>query len=135
MVIRRHCNIVCLAGTCIRLGICSEIIGLPTNNNNGVVFARDYDILKYRFEKADKISFSKRKEELENIPNGKVPLLANIKYKDRFVVDESFVFYEKELKDIFWDILILVNIFTLLPLSYSIFKNKNIYYEFNILLA
>jgi len=129
--------VVCLAGACIRLGnfTNSEIIGLPTNSDNGVVFARDaHDILKYRFgERIDKISFSKRYEESKNIPNGKVPITINIKYKDKFVIDESFEksFYEKELKRY---ILGYNNISKHLyedpntPLSYSIFKNKNIYY-------
>ena len=128
--------VVCLAGTCIRMGnfMNSEIIGLPTENSNGVVFVRDaHDILKYRFgERVDKITFKKR-EQLENIPSGKVPITITIKYQDKFVVDEEFEqsFYEDDLKRYIMGYENIRKHLYEVPessLSYSIFKNKDVYY-------
>lgn len=129
--------VVCLAGACIRLGnfTNSEIIGLPTESSSGVVFARDaHEILKYRFgDRVDKIYFTKRDDNKEKSPSGKVPITITVKYQDKFVIDESFEksFYENDLKRY---ILGYDNIRKHIyedpntPLSYSIFKNKDVYY-------
>ena len=129
--------VVCLAGACIRLGnfMNSEIIGLPTENNSGVVFVRDaHDILKYRFgDRVDEISFKKREENLEKTPPGKVPITITVKYQDGFVIDESFEksFYEDDLRRYimgYQNIRKHLYENPELPLSYSLFKNKDIYY-------
>ena len=101
--------VVCLAGTCIRLGnfTNSEIIGLPTNNNNGVVFARDaHDILKYRFgERVDKNFFFKMQRGIRKYSKNQGPhYYINIKYKDRLLMNHLKIHFsnEKELKRYIW---------------------------------
>ena len=63
-VIDRIVIVVCLAGAFIRTGnfMNSEILGLPTESGNGVVFARSVnDILSYRFDgRVENITFHKR---------------------------------------------------------------------------
>ncbi len=133
-VMDRIVIVVCLAGAFIRTGnfMNSEILGLPTGTDNGVVFVRGVnDILSYRFDgRVDRISFQSRDEEFSE--NG-VPITIQIKYQDDLVIDEEFEnnfylssiksfmtgyegirkhIYEEEGKD----------------LDYKIFKNKNVYY-------
>lgn len=87
-VIDRIVIVVCLAGAFIRTGnfMNSEILGLPTGSENGVVFARSVnDILTFRFDgRIENITFHKR--EAESLSNG-VPITIRLKYGDGVGVD------------------------------------------------
>lgn len=87
-VIDRIVIVVCLAGAFIRTGnfMNSEILGLPTGSENGVVFARSVnDILTFRFDgRVENITFHKR--EAESLSNG-VPITIRLKYGDGVGVD------------------------------------------------
>lgn len=87
-VIDRIVIVVCIAGAFIRTGnfMNSEILGLPTGSENGVVFARSVnDILTFRFDgRIENITFHKR--EAESSSNG-VPITIRLKYGDGVGVD------------------------------------------------
>ena len=88
-VMDRIVIVVCLAGACIRTGnfLNSEILGLPSESQNGVVFARSVnDILKFRFDgRVEKITFHKRDGQYDK--NG-VPITIRMEYGDGVGVDE-----------------------------------------------
>ena len=126
--------VVCLAGAFIRTGnfMNSEILGLPTGTDNGVVFVRGVnDILSYRFDgRVDRISFQSRDEEFSE--NG-VPITIQIKYQDDLVIDEEFEnnFYSSSIKSFMTGYEgIRKHIYEEMgkDLDYKIFKNKNVYY-------
>jgi prolipoprotein diacylglyceryltransferase len=126
--------VVCLAGAFIRTGnfMNSEILGLPTETKNGVIFAKSVnDILSYRFDgRVDEISFHSREGEIND--NG-VPITIRLKYVDNLVVDEEYEnnYYESNVKSFMlgYDG-IKKHIYEEqgVDLDYKLFKNKNIYY-------
>ena len=133
-VMDRIVIVVCLAGAFIRTGnfMNSEILGLPTGTDNGVVFVRGVnDILSYRFDgRVDRISFQSRDEEFSE--NG-VPITIKIKYQDDLVIDEEFEnnFYSSSIKSFMTGYEgIRKHIYEEMgkDLDYKIFKNKNVYY-------
>ena len=133
-VMDRIVIVVCLAGAFIRTGnfMNSEILGLPTGTDNGVVFVRGVnDILSYRFDgRVDRISFQSRDEEFSE--NG-VPITIQIKYQDDLVIDEEFEnnFYSSSIKSFMTGYEgIRKHIYEEKgkDLDYKIFKNKNVYY-------
>ena len=133
-VMDRIVIVVCLAGAFIRTGnfMNSEILGLPTGTDNGVVFVRGVnDILSYRFDgRVDRISFQSRNEEFSE--NG-VPITIKIKYQDDLVIDEEFEnnFYSSSIKSFMTGYEgIRKHIYEEegKDLDYKIFKNKNVYY-------
>jgi hypothetical protein len=110
----------------------SEILGLPTETKNGVIFAKSVnDILSYRFDgRVDEISFHSREGEIND--NG-VPITIRLKYVDDLVVDEEYEnnYYESNVKSFMlgYDG-IKKHIYEEqgVDLDYKLFKNKNIYY-------
>jgi len=88
-VMDRIVIVVCLAGAFIRTGnfMNSEILGLPTESGNGVVFAKSVnDILMFRFDgRVDDISFHNRPGE---ITTKGVPITIRLKYGEGVGVDE-----------------------------------------------
>ena len=133
-VMDRIVIVVCLAGAFIRTGnfMNSEILGLPTGTDNGVVFVRGVnDILSYRFDgRVDRISFQSGDEEFSE--NG-VPITIKIKYQDDLVIDEEFEnnFYSSSIKSFMTGYEgIRKHIYEEegKDLDYKIFKNKNVYY-------
>ena len=133
-VMDRIVIVVCLAGAFIRTGnfMNSEILGLPTETKNGVIFAKSVnDILSYRFDgRVDEISFHSREGEIND--NG-VPITIRLKYVDNLVVDEEYEnnYYESNVKSFMlgYDG-IKKHIYEEqgVDLDYKLFKNKNIYY-------
>jgi prolipoprotein diacylglyceryltransferase len=133
-VMDRIVIVVCLAGAFIRTGnfMNSEILGLPTETKNGVIFAKSVnDILSYRFDgRVDEISFHSREGEIND--NG-VPITIRLKYVDDLVVDEEYEnnYYESNVKSFMlgYDG-IKKHIYEEqgVDLDYKLFKNKNIYY-------
>ena len=133
-VMDRIVIVVCLAGAFIRTGnfMNSEILGLPTETKNGVIFAKSVnDILSYRFDgRVDEISFHPREGEIND--NG-VPITIRLKYVDDLVVDEEYEnnYYESNVKSFMlgYDG-IKKHIYEEqgVALDYKLFKNKNIYY-------
>ena len=133
-VMDRIVIVVCLAGAFIRTGnfMNSEILGLPTGTDNGVVFVRGAnDILSYRFDgRVDRISFLSRDEKVSE--NG-VPITIRIKYQDDLVIDEEYEnnFYTSSIKSFMTGYEgIRKHIYEEegIDLDYKIFKNKNVYY-------
>ena len=133
-VMDRIVIVVCLAGAFIRTGnfMNSEILGLPTETKNGVIFAKNVnDILSYRFDgRVDEISFHPREGEIND--NG-VPITIRLKYVDDLVVDEEYEnnYYKSNVKSFMlgYDG-IRKHIYEEqgVDLDYKLFKNKNIYY-------
>tara|TARA_B100000287_G_scaffold385513_1_gene392720 strand:- start:349 stop:1425 length:1077 start_codon:yes stop_codon:yes gene_type:complete len=133
-VMDRIVIVVCLAGAFIRTGnfMNSEILGLPTNNENGVVFARTVnDILKYRFDgRVDKITFHKRNSEVTEYG---VPITIRMKYGSNVGVDEQSEnnYYKSNVKSYLIGYEGIRNHIYQDPnvdLDYKIFKNGNTYY-------
>ena len=133
-VMDRIVIVVCLAGAFIRTGnfMNSEILGLPTETNNGVIFAKSVnDILSYRFDgRVDEISFHPREDE----SNEKgVPITIRLKYVDGHIVDEEYEnnYYKSNVKSFMLGYEgIRKHIYEEqgVDLDYKLFKNKNIYY-------
>ena len=133
-VMDRIVIVVCLAGAFIRTGnfMNSEILGLPTETKNGVIFAKSVnDILSYRFDgRVDEISFHSREGEINDTG---VPITIRLKYVDDLVVDEEYEnnYYESNVKSFMlgYDG-IKKHIYEEqgVDLDYKLFKNKNIYY-------
>ena len=133
-VIDRVVIVVCLAGAFIRIGnfMNSEILGLPTESGNGVVFARNTnDILMYRFDgRVEDIDFLKRDGDKNE--NG-VPMTIRINYKEGLVIDEEYEnnYYRNDIKTF---LLGYENIRDHIyhdpskDLDYKIYKNGNNYY-------
>ena len=133
-VIDRVVIVVCLAGAFIRIGnfMNSEILGLPTESGNGVVFARNTnDILMYRFDgRVDEIDFLKR--EGNKNENG-VPITIRINYKDGLELDEDYEnnYYKNDIKSFLIGYENIRNHIYQNPsedLDYKIFKNGSNYY-------
>ena len=134
-VMDRIVIVVCLAGAFIRTGnfMNSEILGLPTESENGVVFAKSVnDILSFRFDgRVENISFLSRDGEATD--KG-VPITIRIKYQDDLVIDEEYEnnFYRSSVKSFMTGYEgIRKHIYEEqgTDLSYKIFKNRNVYYS------
>ena len=81
--------IVALGGAFIRTGnfMNSEIVGIPTGGNYGIVFARSaYDVLDRTFDEAEEIEIKRKSG---GLVNGQVPLLFEIKLPARYVNGDS----------------------------------------------
>ena len=133
-VIDRVVIVVCLAGAFIRIGnfMNSEILGLPTESENGVVFARNTnDILMYRFDgRVEDIDFLKRDGDKNE--NG-VPMTIRINYKEGLVIDEEYEnnYYRNDIKTFLLGYENIRNHIYHDPskdLDYKIYKNGNNYY-------
>ena len=133
-VMDRIVIVVCLAGAFIRTGnfMNSEILGLPTNNENGVVFVRTVnDILKYRFDgRVEEISFHKRNSEFSE--NG-VPITIRLKYGSDVGLDQFSEnnYYKSNVKSYLIGYEGIRNHIYHEPsqdLEYKIFKNGDTYY-------
>ena len=133
-VMDRIVIVVCLAGAFIRTGnfMNSEILGLPTNNENGVVFVRTVnDILKYRFDgRVDEITFHKRNSEATEYG---VPITIRMKYGSNVGVDEQAEnnYYKSNVKSYLIGYEGIRNHIYQDPnvdLDYKIFRNGNTYY-------
>ena len=125
---------VAIGGAFIRIGnfMNSEILGLPTESGNGVVFARNTnDILMYRFDgRVDEINFLKR--EGNKNENG-VPITIRINYKDGLELDEDYEnnYYKNDIKSFLIGYENIRNHIYQNPsedLDYKIFKNGSNYY-------
>ena len=133
-VMDRIVIVVCLAGAFIRTGnfMNSEILGLPTESDNGVVFAKSVnDILKFRFDgRVEDITFHKREGKLTE--NG-VPITIRLKYGEGVGVDEMSenTYYKSNVKSYIMGYEGIRNHIYEDPneeLDYKIFKNNNQYY-------
>ena len=133
-VMDRIVIVVCLAGAFIRTGnfMNSEILGLPTESGNGVVFAKSVnDILMFRFDgRIDEISFHKRSGEMTE--NG-VPITIRLKYGDGVGVDELSEnnYYKSNVKSYLMGYEGIRNHIyeeSDKELDYRLFKNGNTYY-------
>ena len=133
-VMDRIVIVVCLAGAFIRTGnfMNSEILGLPTESGNGVVFAKSVnDILMFRFDgRVDEISFFKRSDE---ISEKGVPITIRLKYGEGVGVDELSEnnYYKSNVKSYLMGYEGIRSHIYEEPdkeLDYKIFKNGNNYY-------
>ena len=133
-VMDRIVIVVCLAGAFIRTGnfMNSEILGLPTESRNGVVFAKSVnDILSYRFDgRVDQITFHPREGEVNE--NG-VPITIRLKYVEDLVIDEEYEnnYYKSNVKSFMLGYEgIRKHIYEEkgVDLNFKLFKNKNIHY-------
>ncbi|WP_053404199.1 prolipoprotein diacylglyceryl transferase [Persicobacter sp. CCB-QB2] len=100
-VIDRIALVVGIGAFCIRTGnlMNSEIIGLPTDSQQGVVFAHDPQRALERYQGIEEVSFSKgSSEEMAAAPQDKVPVDMHITFAKG--LDEQAVrkFTEKDLK-------------------------------------
>ena len=133
-VMDRIVIVVCLAGAFIRTGnfMNSEILGLPTESGNGVVFAKSVnDILMFRFDgRVDDISFHNRPGE---ITTKGVPITIRLKYGEGVGVDELSEnnYYKSNVKSYLMGYEGIRSHIYEEPdkeLDYRIFKNGNSYY-------
>jgi len=133
-VMDRIVIVVCLAGAFIRTGnfMNSEILGLPTESGNGVVFAKSVnDILMFRFDgRVDEINFIKRSGEITE--NG-VPITIRLKYGEGVGVDELSEnnYYKSNVKSYLMGYEGIRNHIyeeSDKELDYKLFKNGNTYY-------
>ena len=133
-VMDRIVIVVCLAGAFIRTGnfMNSEILGLPTESGNGVVFAKSVnDILMFWFDgRVDEINFIKRSGEITE--NG-VPITIRLKYGEEVGVDELSEnnYYKSNVKSYLMGYEGIRNHIyeeSDKELDYKLFKNGNTYY-------
>ena len=133
-VMDRIVIVVCLAGAFIRTGnfMNSEILGLPTDSGNGVVFAKSVnDILKFRFDgRVEDITFHKRDG---NITENGVPITIRLKYGEGVGVDENSEnnYYKSNVKSYLMGYEGIRSHIYEEPneeLNYKIFKNGDVYY-------
>ena len=133
-VMDRIVIVVCLAGAFIRTGnfMNSEILGLPTESGNGVVFTKSVnDILMFRFDgRVDEINFIKRSGEITE--NG-VPITIRLKYGEGVGVDELSEnnYYKSNVKSYLMGYEGIRNHIyeeSDKELDYKLFKNGNTYY-------
>ena len=133
-VMDRIVIVVCLAGAFIRTGnfMNSEILGLPTESRNGIVFAKSVnDILMFRFDgRVDEINFIKRSDEIT--ANG-VPITIRLKYGEGVGVDELSEnnYYKSNVKSYLMGYEGIRNHIyeeSDKELDYKLFKNGNTYY-------
>ena len=87
-IMDRIAIVVALTGALIRMGnfTNSEIIGIPTDSNNGVVFARDLtDYLEFDATGSGWIEdvYYKKNSDAVNNKNGNVPIFVYIEFKNR----------------------------------------------------
>ena len=87
-IMDRIAIVVALTGALIRMGnfTNSEIIGIPTDSNNGVVFARDLtDYLEFDATGSGWIEdvYYKKNSDAVNNNNGNVPIFVYIEFKNR----------------------------------------------------
>lgn len=90
-VLDRVAIITVLAGACIRMGnfMNSEIIGLPTGTENGIVFSRSLeDMFKSIDPRIEEVSFEKDTETTSDVP-GAVPMIVQLTYKRGVRLDEQ----------------------------------------------
>ena len=97
--------VVCLVGLFIRFGnfMNSEIIGLPTNSDYGVVFARDVEELFLDSNRGiEEVNFSKGGEAASEKP-GHVPMTITLQYKKGIELtdQQAEVFIGKNIKNAF----------------------------------
>lgn len=100
-VLDRVAIITILTGALIRMGnfMNSEIIGLPTNSANGIVFAWSLEeMIKNTDERVVSVEFEEGGE-IESQEDGKVPLTVKVDYKRGVELSENqaMLFYESTL--------------------------------------
>lgn len=134
-VMDRIVIVVALGGFFVRSGnfMNSEIIGIPTHSNYGVLFARDViDQLKYRQENVDKVFITHGSQQLENDSLG-FPVDIHMVFKKGNLSEDYIKAYltnqvKRELTGYEY-IKLQIHEPENRPLDYTLSKNKNGTYE------
>lgn len=90
-ILDRVAIVTVLVGACIRFGnfMNSEIIGLPTGTESGIVFARSAeDMFTSLDSRIEKVSFEKGGK-IESTEAGKIPMTIHLEYKRTVSLDEA----------------------------------------------
>jgi len=100
-ILDRVAIITVLAGACIRMGnfMNSEIIGVPTGTDKGIVFSRSFEeMFKSIDPRIEEVSFEKDENAVSSIP-GTVPMSVNLTYKRGVKLDEKSAkfFFENKI--------------------------------------